>query len=447
MFKHLARWTTRQRHEPSADREDGKSSSPAKHQPQLFAPQPATADFSLASLEQYLSFWKVGDWDALSKIQLAELPAHPDRAQLALLIAVAHEQQGRADQARIFLQASSKWGASKRQMAQLLISGVHNTLGRARLASGNNGTATKHFTLALPIEGSGDQKQLSAEARMAYQRKLLVEKIGVDPAPRISLSPSCATGTDKNSQDKLSDEIRTAIKINSANIVKQIEGYLGIQLYLLHGQIPPSLHGWPISPDFGCYMIQMIESQHFDLIIEFGSGTSTMLIGSALENIKRRSELNEINPYQLAFEHLEKYFKQTNEILAKFNLVNKVNLVHAQLEEQLDGFDGNFYKYYDCNEKLSAVAKSKKFDRILVIVDGPPALTGKHARYPGIPLILKHFPQAELDILLDDYERDDEKEVVEKWITALRKTGRKFQLRKLDFEKGASHLHVDPKDQ
>jgi len=39
--------------------------------------------------------------------------------------------------------------------------------------------------------------------------------------------------------------------------------------------------------------------------------------------------------------------------------------------------------------------------RVLVIVDGPPAATGPHARYPAGPLVLQHFAGAQIDFLME----------------------------------------------
>jgi hypothetical protein len=56
--------------------------------------------------------------------------------------------------------------------------------------------------------------------------------------------------------------------------------------------------------------------------------------------------------------------------------------------------------------------------------------------------VLEAFPKSRLSILLDDYSRTDEKEVVEKWKVDLRIAGRSFGVKTLDFEKGACLLEV-----
>ncbi len=79
--------------------------------------------------------------------------------------------------------------------------------------------------------------------------------------------------------------------------------------------------------------------------------------------------------------------------------------------------NGNTYRYYHCQPTLVALAKKHLVAglRLLVIVDGPPAATGKHARYPAGPLILEYFAGAQIDLLIDDYIRDDEKEIAQLW--------------------------------
>jgi hypothetical protein len=50
----------------------------------------------------------------------------------------------------------------------------------------------------------------------------------------------------------------------------------------------------------------------------------------------------------------------------------------------------------------------------LLIVDGPPALQDPTSRFPALPLLLDHL-SPDAVILMDDGDRQGEKEVVEKW--------------------------------
>jgi hypothetical protein len=102
------------------------------------------------------------------------------------------------------------------------------------------------------------------------------------------------------------------------------------------------------------------------------------------------------------------------------------------------------YRYYECQALLNEVAAScgESAKKILVFVDGPPGATGKHARYPALPLVLTCFPAAAIDVLLDDYQRDDEQEIVTMWREDLEALGRKFKITKLKVEKGACVIEI-----
>ncbi len=63
-------------------------------------------------------------------------------------------------------------------------------------------------------------------------------------------------------------------------ITRQLEAF--IQLRNLIGPIPGQLHGWPISADFALHMLHQLLAELPELVIEWGSGTSTFLLLQAL---------------------------------------------------------------------------------------------------------------------------------------------------------------------
>ena len=82
--------------------------------------------------------WQLGDWQALTALDADSLEHHPDRDKVALLVAAAHLQSGEAGAARQFLKLAQDWGCGKALMAQVLIAGVYNTLGRIEMACGES---------------------------------------------------------------------------------------------------------------------------------------------------------------------------------------------------------------------------------------------------------------------------------------------------------------------
>ena len=109
--------------------------------------------------------WHMGDWISLVKIDRATLQHHPDRAKLALLVAAAHQQTNQQQTAAHFVRLALDWGCSKKLIAQLLIAGVHNTLGRASLLSKNDFWTQQHFTAAVQSDESSIDIDLLAHTR------------------------------------------------------------------------------------------------------------------------------------------------------------------------------------------------------------------------------------------------------------------------------------------
>src|SRR5690606_18045363 len=89
--------------------------------------------------------------------------------------------------------------------------------------------------------------------------------------------------TYRKSFDSLRKELRANFGKDLKNAVKQIEAFISIQNYLNARQGVAGFHDWPISPDIGLFLIERIRERHHDLIIEFGSGTSTALFAKVVQ--------------------------------------------------------------------------------------------------------------------------------------------------------------------
>lgn len=236
----------------------------------------------------------------------------------------------------------------------------------------------------------------------------------------------------------LSQSIDILVKGRAANVVTQLEAYDTIKRFLQYGVIPVHFHGWPVSPDIGVRLIDMITTQKFDLIIEFGSGTSTLIMSSALA--KTSSNQSRF----VSFDHLEKYYNSTLNMLEKHGVEEFVDLCFAPLTNY--EADGSTYMHYDCEKKLEEVYKEIRPANVLVLVDGPPGATNRHARYPAFPKIVNIFEQSNLTIFMDDYSRIDEKECVEMWEKEADLKNRPFDVTSLSAEKGLAIIKVGKRE-
>lgn len=137
--------------------------------------QPTLYDENLLACSR--AQWQLGDWTGLAAISHDTVKHHPDRAKLALMVAAGHQALGNADEARRYTRLAMAWGCGKKIASQMLISGVHNTLGRAAVAGGLETRAVRHFESAISVVmPQSDIRQLG-QARIVHE----TAKLGLLP--------------------------------------------------------------------------------------------------------------------------------------------------------------------------------------------------------------------------------------------------------------------------
>jgi hypothetical protein len=139
---------------------------------QLVTPNVATVDttariYDKELLERVRMQWQFGEWETLSEIDVLTVEQHPDRAKIALVVASAWLQLGDSIQARKFTQHAKEWGCDKKLIAQLLIAGVHNTLGRVASLNGDEVRAMTHFRDA--VKGVSGDSKLASQVRIQHE--------------------------------------------------------------------------------------------------------------------------------------------------------------------------------------------------------------------------------------------------------------------------------------
>jgi hypothetical protein len=186
----------------------------------------------------------------------------------------------------------------------------------------------------------------------------------------------------------------------------------------------------------------LLEKNDFDAVIEFGSGSSTLIVARALDNLRKHGKRQRI-PKQIAFEHQQRYHAATSELLRRSNLLENVSLALAPLHAISVESDDS-YQYYSVDQELAQLRDqlhSHACPQILTIVDGPPASVGPLSRLPALATLLQYFPHQEGFVLLDDYVREDEREIARRWQKTLTANGIESTTTEFDFEKQACLLH------
>lgn len=247
--------------------------------------------------------------------------------------------------------------------------------------------------------------------------------------------------------ERVCKSMQSSCKQEIDKALRQTVAYSGLSSYFASGEIPavtPWKRGWPASPDFILWMVELIDKNDYDLIVEFGSGVTTLYSAKALAAREKKNRA-EKKTHAVTFEHLEQFFLQTRSLLDQAEVGERINVVHAPLHEYTAP-DGTVYQYYSCENSLSELSARYKSgaSRILVIVDGPPGATGKNARYPAFPIMMKHFAPARIDFLLDDYIRNDEKELAGLWQAACATAGLHYSIMEKQLEKEALLLRIAP---
>lgn len=173
-------------------------------------------------------------------------------------------------------------------------------------------------------------------------------------------------------------------------------------LLQLHGQFAPTaplpaVAGWAMEPTALVELVDLITRFRPELVVECGSGTSTLWIAYAL----RRNGSGRV----VALEHQAEYVAASNRVIAEHGLGDWAQVQHAPLAPTST----------PRGEMPWYTADLTDLDEIdLLIVDGPPQATGELARYPALPVLADRLAPG-AHILVDDADRPDEVAALDAW--------------------------------
>lgn len=116
-------------------------------------------------LERCRTKWQHGDWPALAALAERQIENDADRGKVAILVASAHGQMGAPEKARHFAQLALDWGCARKIVLRLLLSSVHNSLGRMTIGLNRPGEARRHFNEAISLGDPRADTELLARTR------------------------------------------------------------------------------------------------------------------------------------------------------------------------------------------------------------------------------------------------------------------------------------------
>ena len=176
--------------------------------------------------------------------------------------------------------------------------------------------------------------------------------------------------------------------------VLEIRAALGAEV-----RLPP--FGAPmIEADCGSVIVRHILEHRPALMVEAGSGSSTVLAATCLKRLGAGQVV--------ALEHLERWAEAARQNLRSLGLAEHGDVRFAPLERQ--ECDGRSWSWF--------AASARHFDRPidLLFVDGPPSggTVEPQARFPALPLLARQLND-EAWVIVDDAHRGDSRRMVERW--------------------------------
>jgi predicted O-methyltransferase YrrM len=177
---------------------------------------------------------------------------------------------------------------------------------------------------------------------------------------------------------------------------RQAEHYAKLTATVVNA--PESLRGWAISPDACRLLADIIEETRPKLIVELGSGASTVLMAELLAVHCPQSRI-------VSIDHNPEFAAKTQRELDHRGLANAKVRVAPLVPMQKGPFEGSVWYPVTAFEDLQ--------DIDLLFIDGPVARPGSLTRMPSVALSTRLSPRA--TVAIDDALRRDEAAMAKAW--------------------------------
>lgn len=170
------------------------------------------------------------------------------------------------------------------------------------------------------------------------------------------------------------------------------------RLVEITGPVPP-MGGWAASPDLVVLVLEQLLERRPKVVVECGSGVTTLFTALAIEQ-------HGLDCRIISLDHEEEFAGQTQRLLERHGVAHHVDLRCVPLEPTgLPGHDTPWYSR-TALEGIDGVG--------LLVIDGPPEMTGEQARYPAMPLLQGRFAPDAL-VIMDDVIRAEDKRTAQRW--------------------------------
>lgn len=175
------------------------------------------------------------------------------------------------------------------------------------------------------------------------------------------------------------------------------------QIRPLLGALPVPLGAWAMDPAFGARLVELLVAHRPRMVLECGSGSSTVLVAETLRHLGQGRVLS--------VDHLERWAGETRRMLEQRDLGRIATVLALPLTRQVA--EGKSIEWYADGYLPHLDAPID-----LLIVDGPPGKGAPLARWPALPLLLPHLA-SRCVIVMDDGDRPDEARIAGLWAERL----------------------------
>jgi hypothetical protein len=179
--------------------------------------------------------------------------------------------------------------------------------------------------------------------------------------------------------------------------IAQVEPVVALAARLATRRPLPPMRGFAIAPDFALVLTELIADERPELVVETGSGVSTLVIAYGLEKLGRGKVI--------ALEHDPRYAARTRAELERHGLAGYATVVDAPLEPL--EIDGERYRWH----ARRALDGLPPID--LVVDDGPPRYLGDGLRYAALPEFAARMSPRGVYVL--DVIGDEERANLARW--------------------------------
>lgn len=209
----------------------------------------------------------------------------------------------------------------------------------------------------------------------------------------------------KLKQTSLGRNVRRAVRLWQGHDevgYRQVEALMNLHALLQPRAPLPPTRGWAASPDVLLLLAKDVLARRPEVVVEFGSGTSSVVLGLAL----REAGAGTLT----SFDNDPEWAARTRSALREHDLTSVVTVIDSPLgpwSSATAASQPHPTRWYSSVEPPEGIG--------LVFVDGPPGVGEKLARYPSFEAVRPHLlPGAK--IVLDDADRADEREIVRRWV-------------------------------